>query len=625
MRKMTLGLCGPLLGTILLSSCTSPAGGEDEDGPGTAAELLADGLTAKNVAKVPWSVPDPVELEEVLGPLGDVPATVTVTKVEAAAGKGTASLSWSWEVDGHEWTYATEAELTEGTEAWQVSWAPTIIEPSLAEGQTLGLDTLAADRGDILGAGGRPLVTDRAVVRYGLDKVRIKSAQVADSARRIAQLLDLDVASYVKQAQAAGAEAFVEAVVLRREEALTLDPSYARIPGAAAITDQLPLAPTREFAAPILGTVGPATAEIIEESEGSIVAGDVVGLSGLSARYDESLRGTAGLAVQAVDAKGSERVLYTVDPVPGEPLETTLDEPLQRKAEGILAGFGGQSNATAIVALRPSTGDVLAAANGPGAQGINIATFGQYAPGSTFKLVSSLALLRAGLTTQSPVDCPRQVVVNGKNFVNYDDYPAAFIGRISLRQAVAQSCNTAIIGQRRKIGEGELAAAAAALGVGVDHDTGFPAYFGQVPPPEGETEAAADLIGQGRVLASPMAMAAVAASVQAGRAVLPRLIPALDTQQIPPVSPLTGSEARQLRELMRAVVTEGSGSILADVPGKVGAKTGTAEYGEPARDGSLATHTWMIATQGDLAVAVFVETGESGSRTAGPLLEEFLR
>jgi cell division protein FtsI/penicillin-binding protein 2 len=75
---------------------------------------------------------------------------------------------------------------------------------------------------------------------------------------------------------------------------------------------------------------------------------------------------------------------------------------------------------------------------------------------------------------------------------------------------------------------------------------------------------------------------------------------------------------------MRAVVTVGSGSFLAGLPGEVGAKTGTAEYGQPGPSGDLPTHAWMIATRDDLAVAVFVQTGESGSRTAGPLLERFL-
>lgn len=90
-----------------------------------------------------------------------------------------------------------------------------------------------------------------------------------------------------------------------------------------------------------------------------------------------------------------------------------------------------------------------------------------------------------------------------------------------------------------------------------------------------------------------------------------------------PAAPLTPAEAEALRAMLRGVVTEGSGRGLADVPGApVLAKTGTAEFGTGA---DPQTHAWMIAAQGDLAVAVFVEVGESGSRTAGPLLEAFLR
>ncbi|HET8960389.1 penicillin-binding transpeptidase domain-containing protein, partial [Nocardioides sp.] len=89
------------------------------------------------------------------------------------------------------------------------------------------------------------------------------------------------------------------------------------------------------------------------------------------------------------------------------------------------------------------------------------------------------------------------------------------------------------------------------------------------------------------------------------------------------VPKLAGGEASQLRAMLRGVVTSGSGSLLADVPGPpVIAKTGTAEF---ERDGRLLTHAWMIAAQGDLAVAVFVDEGASGSGTAGPILESFLR
>jgi cell division protein FtsI/penicillin-binding protein 2 len=135
------------------------------------------------------------------------------------------------------------------------------------------------------------------------------------------------------------------------------------------------------------------------------------------------------------------------------------------------------------------------------------------------------------------------------------------------------------------------------------------------------------MIGQARVQATPLGMATVAASVAAGARVTPRLLlgtagetatPAPD-----PAQPLTTAEADALRSMMRAVVTEGGGDFLQDVPGpEVIAKSGTAQYG--AGD-DLQNHAWMIAAQGDLAVAVFVETGDFGSTTSGPLLEAFLR
>ena len=144
-----------------------------------------------------------------------------------------------------------------------------------------------------------------------------------------------------------------------------------------------------------------------------------------------------------------------------------------------------------------------------------------------------------------------------------------------------------------------------------------------MPQPETETESASELIGQGRVLASPMVMATVVASVQSGRTVVPWLL--RDYRPDPPegAAPLTGAEATALRSMLRAVVTDGSGRGLLDVPGpELIAKTGTAEF---ERDGQVLTHAWMVAAGSDLAVAVYVDEGVSGSRTAGPLLEEFIR
>jgi cell division protein FtsI/penicillin-binding protein 2 len=266
----------------------------------------------------------------------------------------------------------------------------------------------------------------------------------------------------------------------------------------------------------------------------------------------------------------------------------------------------------------------VAAANGPGTHGYNDATYGRFAPGSTFKTVGSLALVKQGQTPSSPVDCPTSVNVNGKVFTNDSFYPPSANGRITLASALANSCNTAFINERTRLGSDDLVQAAATLGMGVDHDLGFPAYFGNVVPPASETEKAADMIGQGRILASPMTMATVMASVVAGHTVVPQLITSVTPAATSPApAPLTPAQVATLKQMLRGVVTGGTGVGLADVPGPpVIAKTGTAEFD---RGGKRLTHAWMIAGHGDLAVCAFVDVGQTGAGTAGPLLEQFLR
>jgi cell division protein FtsI/penicillin-binding protein 2 len=623
---MRSGLLALLLTLPLTAACDVLGGGPSPDATVAALETA---LAAKNLDGVPLQGDGEraKQTGEVLAGLEEYDVAVEAGDIETDDDRATVPLTWTWDLGDDDWSYRTEAALVLDGETWRLDWSPAVLEPSLADGEVLELTTLQARRGDILGAGDAPIVTNRPVVRFGIDKTKVGSQRAPESARRLAALLDIDPAAYARKVKQAGAKAFVEALVLREADAAAVD--VTGIPGAAGLGTEIPLAPTREFAAPILGTVGEATAEIVAESDGRVQPGDQVGRSGLQQRYDASLAGVDGLQVQAVAEGGEARVLFQADERNGEPLRTTLDLRLQALAERTLAAVGSAivgsasvGSASALVAIQPSTGRILAAASGPGSAGYNTATFAQYAPGSTFKVVTALALLRSGLTPDSPVDCPPSVNVDGKRFENYDDYPAGSLGRITLREAIAQSCNTALIGQRDRLSGTALEDAAAALGLGVDHDLGFPAYFGAVDEPQSETGAAANMIGQGTVLASPMAMATVLASVVRGETVLPVLLTEHDVEQVTLAQPLTAKEARALRTLLHAVVTEGSGAGLADVPGVAVAKTGTAEF---ERDGQVATHAWMIASKGDLAVAVFVEVGESGSRTAGPLLEGFLR
>jgi cell division protein FtsI/penicillin-binding protein 2 len=614
-----------VLSLTALTACSAVS--DEGPDPEPVADALAAGLESGDLADV--AVADPAtatkELAAVVEGMGEVTPRVTVSEVSRGSGEAedtaTATLGWSWPVSEQDWSYTTEAALSLEGDAWQVAWEPAVVEPSLRPGGTLELTGTTAERGQILGAGGRPIVTDRPVTRFGIDRTAVPAARAGESARQLATLLEIDVASYVERVEAAGDSAFVEAIVLRREDVPpSTGGSYGRIKGALAIQDTLPLAPTRDFAGPILGTVGEPTAEMIEDDPDRYAVGQQVGLSGLQLRYDEQLVGTPGVVVERVSSDGKEKTLFEEEAQPGQPLELTLDLGLQESAERILAGVGP---ASALVAIKPSTGAILAAANGPGTDGYNMATYGQFAPGSTFKSVSSLALLRSGVTPSTVVPCTATVDVDGRDFENYDDYPSSGIGDIPFRTALANSCNTAFIAERDRLDRDTLADAAASLGMGVDHDLGFPSYFGQVPPAKGETEAAADMIGQGRILASPMTMATVIASVQEGATVLPSLVRGIDVEQAD-VPPLEAGEAATLRGLLRGVVTSGSGALLADVPGPpVIAKTGTAEY--VADGGGVRLHAWMIAAQGDLAVAVFVEDGQSGSGTAGPLLESFLR
>jgi len=579
-----------------------------DDGLDDAVDELASALERH---ELPESVTGGADFAELVEPLAGYTLDVAAGEPVREDGVARVPLRWTWDIDGHEWAYETTAELERGEDAgeWTLPWDPALVADGLEPGETVVVTRTFPTRAPIVTADGEPIVTERPVTRYGLDKSWIDADQVEQSARAIAAAVQVDADEFAARAASMGEQAFVEAIVLRPEDAATrVAPDFADIPGANAVASTMQLAPTRTFAREILGTVGEATAEIIENSDGAIRAGEQTGLSGLQAAHDDRLRGTPAVTIAA--ASGADdadpRVLAEWPAEDGEPLRVTLDIELQQRAEQVLAGI---ASASAIVAIRSSTGEILAAANGPGNGGLDAATSGRYAPGSTFKIVTALALLRSGMSPDDTVSCTDELVVDGYTFHNYDDYPAAAVGEIPLRDAIAHSCNTALIAQHDRVTDADLREAAAALGVPGPDDA------------SSQTEHAANLIGQGIVSETPLGMATVAASIAAGHTVDPFLVARDD--EAPP-STLTADEAATLRDLMRGVVTDGSASFLGALQPPVAAKTGTAEFGEPDAEGHLASHAWLIATQDDLAVAVFVERGEGGATTAGPLMSAFL-
>ena len=410
-RRPGLGSWTAVARVVLLPALVLPsaAGCSTPPDPADEAAVLAADLTdgTLDVAEFTDAPPDPdAALATLLGNLAGLPRTVTAGEpAEVEDGATTVPLTWSWDLGGDDpWTVGTTAalELVEGE--WVTRWSPALVHPDAAANSTLLLATTPATRGDVLSQDGTPIVTDRPVFRIGIDKANLDTPEAAEAAARdLATRLEFDdVDAFAARVAAAGPRAYVVAITVRAEEAERWDVDGLRaLPGVLVQADEIPLAPTAAFARPLLGTVGEATAEIVEESGGAVRAGDVVGLSGLQRTFDERLRGNPGIMVTLVTGEVEEE-LHATEPTDGEDLVLTLEEPFQLQAEGLLADI---ESASAIVAVRPSDGAVLAAASGPGGGGLNTATVGLFPPGSTFKVATALALLRAGLTADTPIPC----------------------------------------------------------------------------------------------------------------------------------------------------------------------------------------------------------------------------
>ncbi len=595
--------------------------GGPDDGDTRAAQAFAAAWTGGTLATLGW---DPSSGADPAGQVAaftagltpapdDRPAQVSVRTVTRQGGSATADLDVRWEL-GVPWQYAARLALRRTGDVWRPVLAPAVVHPSLGPGRVLRSRVLQAPRAPVTDRAGAAIVTDRPVVTVGLQPSR--SPDLAATVRQVAAVTTVDAAGLLTRAKAAAPDAFVEVVTLRRDAYDALRDRLRPIAGVVLREGVRQLAPTTAFARALLGSVGPATAELVAASGGRVRGEQSVGLSGLQRQFDTQLGGTPGLVVESVDAQGAAaQVLQTTAPVPGTAVQLTLDPRVQQVADAAVAGAPA-GKAAALVVLQPSTGDVLAVANaGPDGPGADRALTGRYPPGSTFKIASTLALLRQGLTADETVACPATVTVSGRQFKNAE---AEQLGDAPFRTDFAKSCNTAFIGSAGRVSGAQLQQAATDVGYSA-YDLGVGASGGDVPASQDPVEHAADMIGQGKVLASPLAVAVSAATVASGQLHLPRLLAASPAASPGPALP----QAAVLQELTRLVVTSGTGTALGGVPGgPVGGKTGTGEFGVqvPPR-----THAWFAGYQGDVAFAVLVEDGGFGGTVAAPLAAAFLR
>lgn len=538
-------------------------------------------------------------------------SVLAVTETGGDDARGRLRLAWQVPQFGR-FAYRTTAALhRDGDAGWQVVWSPKVVHPALTATTRLGTTVDRRERAPIVDRDDRPLVTARTVERLGVARDRV--TEIDATARAVARIAGVDAGGFARAIRDAGPREFVEAVALRPDDLAGRRAALERIPGVQIVEDTAQLAPTRTFARALLGTVAPVTAEQLKTLGPAYGPGAQVGQFGLEGRFEKQLAGTPTRSVIIRLADGTpDRTLRSRSGTKGRALRTTLDRDVQGAAENAL---GDSGKAAALVAVQPSTGDVLAVANRPADSSFDRALGGRYPPGSTFKIVSTAALLRDGLSPSQTVACPPTIDVGGRTFRNFEGEAG---GAVPFSRDFAQSCNTAFVSLSGRLPADALKRTALDFGLGRQVKLPLPVAASQVPPGVDAVERAAAMIGQARILASPLQMAGVAATVADGRWRAPRLV---STDPHTAGDRVAGDVVGTLRTLMRGVVTGGTGTALASLPGAPIGKSGTAEFGS---QNPPETHAWFVAARGDLAVAVLVERGRSGGSVAAPIVARFL-
>ena len=517
---------------------------------------------------------------------------LTVTGVRSASAGSSASASFAavWELGkGRQWRYSGEVPLVPAKDGagWSVRWSPAVLHPRLSAQQRLALREVLAEPPAVVDRAGAPLLTTQTVVTVALD--RSKTPDLPGVAAHLAAALRGFDPQITQQSIIAGANAAPPGqpsavAMLRESDYQSVRDRIHELPGVSFPTQQRLRGPDRDFATQLV--------------------------PGIRKEVEQQLDNAAGWRIVTSNALGMEvETLADQPPRPVPTLTTTVDRAVQSAAE---RAADAVPNPAMIIALQPSTGEILAVAQNPAAdaQGA-LALTGRYPPGSTFKIVTAAAALQAKqVTLNSPVPCPATTTI-GERVIPNDHF--FDLGTVPLHTAFARSCNTTFAALAARLGAGALTDSAHQMGIGLDYDIpGMTTVTGQVPPSESMVRRAENGFGQGRVLVSPFGMALVAATVAAGGHVpTPVLIRGLQTHiAIGPVAPLPPEVTDALRVMMREVVTDGTAKALAS-QGELYGKTGTAE------DGGAGAHGWFVGFRGDVAFATLVV----GAGSSAPALD----
>ncbi len=342
-------------------------------------------------------------------------------------------------------------------------------------------------------------------------------------------------------------------------------------------------------------------------------------LDQLRTRYGTKMHGTPNMAIRVKTTGGTAgTVLHALSQgKAGDPLPTTIDSAIQAEAEQAVKTQGPDAS---VVAVQPSTGDILAVADNP-ASGYNKAMLGQYASGSTFKVITASTLLSTGnYTPNTPLSCPKTITYGGRTFHNVEG--ESFASATTVGADFAASCNTAFISTASVLPDGAVENEARdVFGLGLTWNTGVASWDGKIPAGSGSLKAST-YIGQGEVQVNPLNMASVAATAKSGIFRQPVIVPvSVDHRQIA-VAPrqLSALVDQELQSMMVRTARYGTAApTISGLSGDVGAKTGTAEV-----DGQTLPNSWFIAYRGDVAAAAIVPKSGDGYKFAGKIVTAIL-
>ena len=559
-----------------LSACTpKPAGPESTAGKFFAALATGDTAAAAELSDRPADARH--ALNEAWAGLQATHLDAQIIGSKYAQDTGSVTYRYTWHLPkDRTWTYDGQLNMVRDEGRWEVRWSATGLHPRLGENQTFALRADPPPRASVIERGGSEVLVPGYRYNYALD-AKAAGAALMPTARAVVDALrpfdnTLDPQRLAEQASASKQPMYL--LTLRQSDHDRLG-GLSGHPGVV-VTAQAEMLPTDEDFAPA----------IISEVKKAVV---------------DELDGQAGWRVVTVNQNGVD--VDVLNEVPGSPapsITISLDRAVQTAAQNAVDFTGKKAM---IVAIRPSTGEVLAVAQNASAdaEGL-IATTGLYPPGSTFKMVTAGAAIERDMATPNTLlPCPGTMDIGHRTVPNYGGFD---LGTVPMSRAFASSCNTTFAELASRMPPRGLTQAAAKYGIGTDYEIeGLTTVTGSVPPTVDLAERTEDGFGQGKVLASPFGMAMAAATVAAGKTPVPQLIQGKQTVVNGEPAPISPKILDGLRPMMRLVVTNGTAEDLQGA-GDVRGKTGEAEF-------AGGSHSWFAGYRGDMAFAALIVGGGS--------------